>query len=228
MAAIAVTTSTTTNDARLLPEVVLYSWPTILNQKHYDTDHSVSSSNESWLRKVYIKHGHLVRHLTIQWIPTLDAAGISNTCNRLESLIAHNVHVTLSPADETHQKQALGWRRIDQVQVRVERTEPLPDEFLLAPNLKEALRPNKVWWTTDKKHGQDWMTGQRFWMLVLQNPGICTLSLGSCLDNLCGIRTTEFLNSTLAELHSLTSLENNIHSEHLEHILDRNPTLTSF
>lgn len=153
---------------------------------------------------MYIKHGHLIRNLTIHWIPTLNAAGSSNTFNRLQSLILRDNLVALSPTDETHQKQAISWPETEQVRTREERGRPLPDEFLLVSEFKEALRPSKVWWTTDRRREQDWMTGQRFWLLVLNNSGLCALGLGKCLDTLCEIQSTDFLNRTLAGLHSLS------------------------
>ncbi|KAF9138121.1 hypothetical protein BG015_002480 [Linnemannia schmuckeri] len=187
----------------------LYSWPALLKQQHYNTDHPVTNNNKdnSWLREVYTKPGHMIRHLVIHWIPTLNAAGISNNCNRLQSLIIRNKLVTLSPTDEAHQKQAIAWSEFEKVRVQEERSQLLPDEFLLLPEFNAALRPSIVWWTTDEGREQDWITGQRFWMLVLQNPG---------------------LRATLAGLRELTSLENNIYSQHIEHLLARNPTLTSF
>lgn len=205
----------------------LYSWPLILKQKQHYEQQPFSDKEETWLRDLYIKHGHLIRNLTIHWIPTLNAAGISNTCNRLQSLILRNNLVVLSPTDETHQKQAISWPETEQVRTSEEREQPLPDEFLLLPEFKEALRPNRSWWTTDRRREQDWMTGQRFWILVLKNPGLCALGLGKCLGTLCEVQSADFLNRTLAGLHGLSYLEN-IYSEHFEHILTRNPALASF
>ncbi|KAG0275660.1 hypothetical protein BGZ95_008529 [Linnemannia exigua] len=209
----------------------LYSWPTILEQHDTQQPHGNGNTNikdEAWLRTVFTKHGHLIRHLTIHWIPTLDAVGLSNTCTRLLSLSIRNTQRSVSDEEKEHRSNMCDRGFVDADQEEDERLLRLPDEYSLSPLLGNALHPSKDWRRSDKKHRQDWMSGQRFWMLVLNNPRLRKLVIGRHLKDLCGVRSVDILNDIIAGLHSLTTLENTFYNESLETTLTRNLALTSF
>ncbi|KAF9905990.1 hypothetical protein EC991_001149 [Linnemannia zychae] len=197
----------------------LYSWPAILKQSDFRNE-------ASWLQALFNKHGHLIRHLTIHWTLTLDAVGSSNTCTLLSSLSLRNTRDDLSDEEEEQQDETLGPEEMGRR--KQERTLPLPDEYLLSPAFSEALRPSLDYHTSDKQHRQNWMSGQRFWVLINNNPGLQRLALGRCLETLCRVHSAAFLTDTFIGLCNLTTLENDLYSESLEVILTRNPALTNF
>ncbi|KAG0374086.1 hypothetical protein BGX24_010850 [Mortierella sp. AD032] len=184
----------------------LYSWPTILERHDTRQPHGNDNTNikdEAWLRAVLTKHGHLIRHLTIHWIPILDA-------------------------DSEHRNDMRDWEPVDVDQKINERLLPLPDEYSLSPLQGNALLPSKDWRKSDKKHRQDWISGQRFWTLVLDNPKLRKLTIDRCLEDLCRVRSVDLLNKIIAGLHSLATLENTLYDESIETTLTRNLALTSF
>ncbi|KAK3841566.1 MAG: hypothetical protein J3R72DRAFT_153477 [Linnemannia gamsii] len=97
-----------------------------------------------------------------------------------------------------------------------------------SPFLGNALLPSKDWRKSDKKHRQDWISGQRFWTLVLHNPKLRKLAINRRLEDLCRVRSVDLLNNIIAGLHSLTTLENTLYDESIETTLTRNLALSSF
>ncbi|KAF9087778.1 hypothetical protein BGX29_000610 [Mortierella sp. GBA35] len=180
----------------------LYSWPAIL--KKHDTEQEEDGQDKTWLRRIFAKHGHLIRHLTIRWILIVEAASIGNTCNRLLSLNAWQMFSNMSKEE--------AYQNYNRDRIKEEQSQPLPDEFLVCPSLSEHLRPSKAW----------------FWSLVQQNPSLTSLSLGWCLKGLCEIISPTFVHDILAGLKSLSTLLNHIPEASLERQLSRNPTLTSY
>ncbi|KAF9918393.1 hypothetical protein FBU30_000227, partial [Linnemannia zychae] len=134
----------------------------------------------------------------------------------------------MPPEEKTYQTNASAVLFGNRDQLMEARRKTLPEELSLTPELGRVLRPSTVWWTTDKKREQDWVVGQRLWLLVLQNSNLRALGLASCVEYLCEFQSVDFFDNTLSGLQHLTILENNLQAERLESLLARNPTLTSF
>jgi hypothetical protein len=186
-----------------------YAWPTIL--RLYDSEDSLGEQDEAWLRGIFSKHGHLIRHFTITWKILIDITNDSNCCcNNVQVLSTFDVSENITEEEEWEEwwlsnqimGQAATKYRPGNPTAQVGRT--------LSPQFEEMLAPLKANGRTPDQQKRDWETVQRFWMLVRQNPSLKSLRLDEGFNRLCDIKDPQFVYKILGSLIQLSELENNV------------------
>ncbi|KAF9352812.1 hypothetical protein BGX26_009375 [Mortierella sp. AD094] len=215
----------------------LYSWPRIIKMR--DAEESVGDKDEDWIRSIFAKYGHHIRHLDIRWPFTIEAASREGACRNLESLTIHTLEFYGSMKEEEEHKEAV---RKHSIALHNHRALGLPlNEFmgtelwvgapevagpLLSPAFEGIFEPNaqsklKLQWE------RAWMTIQYYWLLVRQNQSLHTIEYDSDHDTAYRVTSKEFLYSTWCSLPKLTHLHFNDRSLELNTTLDRLPNLHS-
>ncbi|KAG0219526.1 hypothetical protein BGX33_002471 [Mortierella sp. NVP41] len=181
----------------------LYSWPRIIPYlTMYGGRHSSNNTDgdgRGWLRKIYSKYGHHIRHLSSKWIATIIAASTSGTCIHLRSLNVFNSTRT----DRNTPILQPGYNYDSQ-------REPPPYPNLISPLLDGFLALNPNIHHFNDLSNQQWITVQRCWLLVLQNPALESLGLGKMFEVFTQSISTQFLFRILSTLPNLTRLNNDI------------------
>ncbi|KAF9923113.1 hypothetical protein FBU30_006783, partial [Linnemannia zychae] len=96
----------------------LYSWPTIIDPpSNSEPTYSVQQQKDpEWLRGIFEKHGHHIRHLKTSRYLFSDAASVSNKCTQLLSLTMYRAHIYYFPL-----KMPIVWQP-DQLSTDLERS----------------------------------------------------------------------------------------------------------
>ncbi|KAG0318400.1 hypothetical protein BGZ97_003844 [Linnemannia gamsii] len=194
------------------------AWPKILTQLLPGTRRYPGDWTEDFIRAVILKHGGLIRHLTVQWAlfnnAVSAASEVEGSCRRLRSLeifpMSRAARYMEQTCFTTYRSQILEKSTWDKV------------EPLLSPLFAGAFRPTihtALYWSQ-----QDWITFQRFWMLVHNNRmTLQRLRLDSSIGRMKGV--PEEFYDILASCPNLRYLENNYLPLDLQHLLDSVPQL---
>ncbi|KAK3818211.1 MAG: hypothetical protein JOS17DRAFT_757368 [Linnemannia elongata] len=173
---------------------------------------------EDFIRAVLHKHGGLIRHLTVRWALFNNAASAASevgdgSCTELQSLEVFDTNRSAKFLEQTCFSTA--WRHRESS--TWDRVEPL-----LSPLFAGPFRPvihSALSWSQ-----LDWVTFQRFWILVYNNRAtLQRLRLDSSIGRMKDL--TEEFYDMLASCPRLTYLENCYQPLDLEHLLDRMPQL---
>ncbi|KAF9125860.1 hypothetical protein BGW39_007100 [Mortierella sp. 14UC] len=201
----------------------LYFWPRILTQ--HDADESKGGKDQDWLHSIFVKYGHLIRHLSLSWKASIYAAGLSGQCTNLLSL-----SLATSVLNKTaKESQALSRARslIPEEGGRTEGQRRLLGVAgpLLVPEFEGLFSPRAALWRTVSEQEQDWMTNQHLWKLIRDNSALRTLRLALSEAELCNITTAEGVYDILASLKDITHLESTMYAIFLDRLLERVPTI---
>ncbi|KAF9137756.1 hypothetical protein BGX30_009921 [Mortierella sp. GBA39] len=204
----------------------LFQWPSILHQ--HDSETPPGGKDRDWIFALFAKYGHHIRHLHIRWKVVLNAAGSGNNCTQLRSLCIYdmtNVRTSVEAAEDarlwTLPPQSNGRAAFDRA--RQGAVGPL-----LSPVFEGVFQPAPVRLRSLPQQEQDWITHQRFWLLVRQNPGLRVLRSHWSLFQLSRIKFIEFFYETLAMLPNLRDIDNQILCVDFGHLLTRVPNLQHY
>ncbi|KAF9156804.1 hypothetical protein BG015_001136 [Linnemannia schmuckeri] len=201
----------------------LFSWRQILKQ--YDADDSKGDKDERWLRSIFAKHGHLIRHLSLSWKVSILAAGLSGQCTNLLSL-----SLTTSVLNKTA-REAETLARVKNLKpeeggrTEGERAQKGATGPVLVPEFEGMFVPRAAMWRTVAEQEQDWMTNQCLWQLVRSNSALRTLRLSLSEAELCKMTTIDVVYDILSPLKDITRLESTTYIILLDRLLDRVPTI---
>ncbi|KAF9156796.1 hypothetical protein BG015_001128 [Linnemannia schmuckeri] len=204
-----------------------YAWPTILSL--YDSEDSLGEQDESWLRYIFSKHGHLVRHLTITWKILIDITSDSDSsCNNVQVLSTYDVSDNITEEEEReerwHSNQTMG-----QAATKYRPGNPTAQTGrILSPLFEGMLTPLKANDRTPNQQRRDWETVQRFWMLIQRNSSLRSLRLDGGFNRLCTIKDPQFVYEILGSLLQLCELENNVVALDRQRLLDLLPGLQTY
>lgn len=203
-----------------------FQWPSILHQ--HDSEAPPGGKDKDWIFALFAKYGHYIRHLHIRWKVVLDAAGFGNNCTQLRSLCIYDmndVRTSVEAAEDarlwTHPSQGGGRAAIDRA--RQGAVGPL-----LSPDFEGVFQPAPVRLRSLPQQEQDWITHQRFWLLVRQNPGLRVLRTHWSLFQLSRIKSMVFFYETLAMLPDLRDIDNQILCIDFGQLLTRVPNLQHY
>ncbi|KAK3841591.1 MAG: hypothetical protein J3R72DRAFT_153657 [Linnemannia gamsii] len=193
------------------------SWPKICSNLMPGKARYVSNHgwNEDFIRAVIHKNGSHIRHLTVRWAVFNNAAAAAssnNSCTNIQSLQVFGVDRAFRLLEQTcfttyKNRSKATW---DQV------------EPLLSPMFADQFKPiiyTQFYWSQ-----QDWITFQRFWMLVYNNrQTLQRLRLHMSIGQMHAL--TEGFYDILASCPNLTRLENKYQPLDLQRLLDKMPQL---
>ncbi|KAF9084206.1 hypothetical protein BGX23_010746 [Mortierella sp. AD031] len=164
---------------------------------------------EEWVRSIFAKYGHHIRRLTIHSHVILEAAMLRCQCQRLRSLLMHQLDHVINNRQDLPLPSTPSSTPAAMATTTVEvSTEDDPPEELLSPLFEGNLRPRPEWvrTTTGRRlFFQDRLDAQKFWLLVHQNPSIVRLQLPTfhVSDNMID---DEFIYDTLSTMKDLKVL----------------------
>ncbi|KAF9910536.1 hypothetical protein EC991_006354 [Linnemannia zychae] len=191
----------------------IYSWPAILPV--YDSQDALGKQDETWLRAIFTKHGHLIRRLVVSWKILIDITSTlpapvrgGSGCVNVQELVVLDVSENVTEEEEREER----WHSnmiMGQAATKYRPGNPTAQVGrILDPALEGMFVPLKANDRTPEQQRRDWETVQRFWMLVRQNPGLTTLKLDGGFNRLCGLKDTQFVYEILGSLLHLKELEN--------------------
>ncbi|KAF9123121.1 hypothetical protein BGW39_009247 [Mortierella sp. 14UC] len=174
---------------------------------------------EDFIRTVFHKNGSHIRHLTVRWAvfnnAAAAAASSNNSCTQLQSLQVFGANRAWRLLEQTcftapKSRDKSTWDRV---------------EPLLSPLFADRFKPiihTSLYWSQ-----QNWITFQRFWMLVHNNrETLQRLRLDVSIGRMNAL--TEEFYDMLASCPKLTRLENSYQPLDFQHLLDRMPQLHHF
>lgn len=193
-----------------------YAWPQILEQLLPGRRRYPGEWTEGFIRAVILKHGGLIRHLTVRWAVFNNAVSASSEeeggCRRLQSLEVFGMERA-----RRYMEQTCFTSSRNRDQGTWDKVEPL-----LSPLFAGAFKPiihTTLYWSQ-----QDWISFQRFWILVYNNRmTLQRLRLDSSIRLMKDI--PEEFYDILASCPNLRHLENNYQQLDLAHLLGRLPQL---
>lgn len=201
----------------------LFSWRHILKQ--HDTDDSKGDKDENWLRSIFVKHGHLIRHLSLSWKVSILAAGLSGQCTNLLTLSLTTSVLNKTTREAEALATAKNFRPEDGGRTEGERVQQGAAGPVLVPEFEGLFVPRAAMWRTVAEQEQDWMTNQHLWQLVRSNSSLRTLRLSLSEAELCKMATIDAVYDILSSLKHITRLESTTYAILLDRLLDRVPTI---
>ncbi|KAG0065721.1 hypothetical protein BGZ90_001684 [Linnemannia elongata] len=207
----------------------LYSWgrilDTFLEGRRMDPN---DNSGSDWLRRVFLKYGHLIQHLHVRRREILDAVCVTRTCVELKSfrvgkvdpvglqLLEHEWMYNLSAEEQVEMTEAR-WK---------DAMEGVVDSL----NFKQAFKPRSLdlSMTTLAQMEVDWEVTREFWMLLRENRGLQVLRLDESLKGFMSVVSSEYFMETLAPLKDLVDLENDFVQVDLAAVLQAVPDLRRY
>lgn len=201
----------------------LFSWRHIL--KTHDADGSKGNKDESWLRGIFAKHGHLIRHLSLSWKVAILAAGLSGQCTNLLSLSLTTSVLNKTVLEEEALTRAKNLKPENGGRSEGERMQKGATGPLLMPEFEGLFLPRAAMWRTVAEQEQDWTTNQHLWQLVRGNLALRTLRLSLSEAELCKMATIDAVFDILSSLKEIARLESTTYPNQLDRLLDRVPTI---
>ncbi|KAG0298914.1 hypothetical protein BGZ96_004221 [Linnemannia gamsii] len=201
----------------------LFSWRYILKQ--HDADDSKGDKDESWLRGIFAKHGHLIRHLSLSWKVIILAAGLSGQCTNLLSLSLTTSVLNKTVREAEALTRAKNLKPEDGGRTEGERMQKGITGPLLMPEFEGLFLPRAAMWRTVAEQEQDWTTNQHLWQLVCGNSALRTLRLSLSEAELCKLATIDVIFDILSSLKEIARLESMTGANILDRLLDRVPTI---
>ncbi|KAG0280181.1 hypothetical protein BGZ95_011009 [Linnemannia exigua] len=201
----------------------LYSWPQIL--KHYDADDSKGKKDEDWLHNAFVKHGHLIRHLSLSWKASIFAAGLSGQCTNLLSLSLRTSVLNKTVKESQARSRAMSLTPEEGGRTEGERRQLGVTGPLLLPEFEGLFLPRAAMWRTIAEQEQDWTTNQHLWQLVRSNSALRTLRLALSEAELCKVAKVEGVYDILSSLKEINYLGSTEYAILLDRLLERVPTI---
>ncbi|KAF9296666.1 hypothetical protein BGZ88_012127 [Linnemannia elongata] len=195
------------------------AWPKIFTHLLPGKRRYPGDWTEDFIRTVLHKHGGLIRHLTVRWALFNNAVSAASevgdgSCTELQSLEVFGTDRSARFLEQTCFNTA--WRDWG-TKSTWDRVEPLLSPLFAGP-FRPVIHSALAW------SQQDWVTFQRFWMLVYNNRAtLQRLRLDASIGQMKDL--TEEFYDMLASCPRLTYLVNNYQPLDLEHLLDRMPQL---
>ncbi|KAG0280236.1 hypothetical protein BGZ95_010835 [Linnemannia exigua] len=80
-----------------------YAWPSILSL--YDSEDSLGEQDEAWLRNIFSKYGHLIRHLSVSWKILIDILStLPEVCVNIQELSTFDVCENITEEEESEER----------------------------------------------------------------------------------------------------------------------------
>ncbi|KAG0197767.1 hypothetical protein BGX33_000348 [Mortierella sp. NVP41] len=199
-----------------------YGWPRILSM--LDSDEIKGQQDKTWLDSLFAKYGHHIRTLRFEWHSTVAAAFDYGACTRLLFLQSFNFGNSLTVREkEMASKYVIRSGRSSSITDR-EGLYPETRTYIL-PMFKDVIEPcHSMSWIPWADQERNWMTTQRFLVLVHQNSStLCSLRLDPSLERLCRIDSFERLDRILFGLQNLVELSNTMYLCDLDQLLHQYP-----
>ncbi|KAF9930233.1 hypothetical protein FBU30_000719 [Linnemannia zychae] len=168
--------------------------------------------DEDWLRGIFSKYGHHIRHLCADRAITLTIASSVGTCTNLKTL-PKCLSASLHFGDKFRSDI---FKDYGQLSDHVLSTTSFPS--LISPTSR--LESERAFVT--------WILMQRCWILVQQNPSLETLELAKCFRTNHNSFPTNFFLQTLVSLSHLTSIINDAIEIPLQLLLQQLPQLQHY
>ncbi|KAG0279198.1 hypothetical protein BGZ95_001987 [Linnemannia exigua] len=203
-----------------------FQWPTIL--QHHDSALPPGGKDKDWIFALFAKFGHHIRHLHTRWKVLLNAAGSAHGCTNLQTFAIYDV--TNSRTSDEAAEDARLWTTSphDNSRSAVNRARAGAIGPLLSPDFEGVFRPAAVRLRSVPQQEQDWITHQRYWLLVRQNPGLRVLRTHWSLFQLSEFHSIGFFYDTLALLPNLRDIDNQIFHVDFNQLLERVPNLQHY
>ncbi|KAG9064996.1 hypothetical protein KI688_002315 [Linnemannia hyalina] len=201
----------------------LFSWRHILKQ--HDADDSKGDKDEGWLRSIFVKHGHLIRHLSLSWKVSILAAGLSGQCTNLLSLSLTTSALNKTTREAEALATAKRFKLEDGGRTEGERAKKGVTGPVLVPEFEGLFVLRAAMWRSVAEQEQDWTTNQHLWQLVRSNSSLRTLRLSLSEAELCKMATIDVVYDILSSLKDITRLESTTYAILLDRLLDRVPTI---
>ncbi|KAG0201156.1 hypothetical protein BGX33_010496 [Mortierella sp. NVP41] len=193
-----------------------HSWPPILAK--YDSEEAAGNKDEQWIRAIFTKYGHHVRHFCVSWTVLINCAFDVGTFTRLCSVSPTMVGMSSTVRQRLELMDRMNLSGLDGATTYAARMLVAAEGAQLSPLLAGAFKPVFADWRTVLEQQQDWETMQKLWLLIIHNnPGLRRLELSRTLRRLADVQDVECLYRILQNLPELTSFTN----EYLPVVLDR-------
>lgn len=204
----------------------LYRWPEFIDEHNPDLPKEAKDP-QNWMLAVFEKYGHHIRHLRINFLVTIEAAFASAHCVNLQSMdVLSNKKWTKAEMRESSRMQTL---REDEGGLSWPERQKLGEAGPFeAPEFEGAIVPAPILNRIKSVQRTDWITFQRFWLLVKRNRALRTLKIGQSLLALARIGSPTVFIDFLAALPNLGTLEHNLHYLSGHHLLGQLEHLHSF
>ncbi|KAG9064988.1 hypothetical protein KI688_002307 [Linnemannia hyalina] len=200
-----------------------YSWPIIMSE--YDSEDAVGKKDEEWIRKVFDKHGHLVRHFSVSWTLLIDCAFDTGTFTQLHSISTSFIGVRQSRRKQIEFQHRMSLVNDGHGLPFVSGCAEVARRVLLSPLFTDALTPKSAGRSTVREQEQNWETIQKLLLLVTHNPGLKRLQLDQSLKNLAGIKDISCIYQILRTLPELATFESDFLAVDFGRVLDFAPKL---
>ncbi|KAF9324661.1 hypothetical protein BGZ91_002826 [Linnemannia elongata] len=207
----------------------LYSWgrilDTFLEGRRMDPN---DNSGSDWLRRVFLKYGHLIQHLHVRRREILDAVCVTRTCVELKTFRVGKVDpVGLQLLEHEWMYNLSAEEQVEMTEIRWKGAmEGVVDSL----NFKQAFKPRSLdlSMTTLAQMEVDWEVTREFWMLLRENRGLQVLRLDESLKGFMSVVSSEYFMETLAPLKDLVDLENDFVQVDLAAVLQAVPDLRRY
>ncbi|KAK3820666.1 MAG: hypothetical protein JOS17DRAFT_793763 [Linnemannia elongata] len=169
-----------------------YTWPNI-TPYYNDINKTIQEiRNDGGIIQAFCKHGHLIRHLRIYHRVLVDVAFLAGTCTNILSIEVFPLHEWKEPVVPT--TTSLTTTSSTTTSTTTVDDKPHYKRPLLSPIFQGALKRDPSLNRRDEEKENDFLTIQRFWLLVQQNQhGIRKLRLDSYLQRLAQLVSVDFL-----------------------------------
>jgi hypothetical protein len=186
----------------------------------YDSEETIGKGkDEQWIRALFAKHGHLVRHFAVSWKVLIDCAYDVGTFTQLHTILPTLIGLRQSKRARIDQEQRMNLADEGRLSYEARIREGAQGR-LLSPLFAGALKPTAAGWSTVQEQERDWETMQKFLLLVSHNAGLRRLHLDMTLENLAFIREMECIYEILRMVPELTTFENDLLAIDLNRILE--------
>ncbi|KAF8942790.1 hypothetical protein BGZ47_006112 [Haplosporangium gracile] len=203
-----------------------FRWPVILHE--HDAESPPGGKDRDWIFALFVKYGRHIRHLHIRWKVVLNAAGFGNNCTQLQSLCIYDMTNVRTSVEAAEDARLWTLPPLGNGRAAIDRARQAAIGPLLSPDFEGVFQPVTVRLRSLPQQEQDWITHQRFWLLVRQNPGLRVLRSHWSLFQLSRIKSMEFFYETLAMLPNLRDIDNQILCVDFGQLLRQVPNLQHY
>lgn len=160
-----------------------------------------------WVRGVFLKYGHLVRHLHVRRREILDAVCVTRACVELKTLRVREVEPVLQVPEH---EWMYGLSAEEQAEMAEIRWNDAMGGVVDSLTFQQAFEPRSLNLvkTSLAQMEVDWEVTREFWKLLKDNQGLRVLRLDESLKRFMDVVSSEYFIEALASLKDLTDLEN--------------------
>ncbi|KAF9906094.1 hypothetical protein EC991_000961 [Linnemannia zychae] len=203
-----------------------FQWLAIL--QHHDLASPPGGKDKDWIFALFAKYGHHIRHFHTRWKVLLNAAGSAPGCSQLRSLAIYDMTNSRTSEEAAEDMRLWTMAPNDNSRSAANRARAGVTGPLLSPDFEGVFRPAAVRLRSVSQQEQDWITHQRFWLLVRQNPRLRVLRTHWSLFQLSEFQSKDFFYDTLALLPNLRDIDNQILHVNFGRLLQRLPSLQHY